>query len=142
MRKLLAPLFSKGRHVSTTSFGWFFVLRCVAAGRRWRRRTLRYRIETVRIEAWLKLVKQTSRADVEAAIELVASQQLIKGYGDTFERGLERFEMIMAAGRDGLGTPGIASHIAELRRAALADEKGVALKAMLRPTAPAGADAA
>jgi indolepyruvate ferredoxin oxidoreductase, beta subunit len=117
----LKPLFAKGRHVETTSLRWFIALSLLAGWRRWRRGTLRYRIEQARIEEWLTLVRTS---DADAAIELVRCQRLIKGYGETFERGLRNYTRIVNHFRVfGLDANGIR----RLREAALADEEGVAL---------------
>ena len=122
---LLGRFFTKGRHVETTSLRWFLTLSILASGRRWRRSTLRYQSEQARIVAWLELVRG---AEPDAALELVRCQRLIKGYGDTFERGLHNFMQIVERYRAG----GLsASGIARLREAALADEKGDALQAAL-----------
>jgi indolepyruvate ferredoxin oxidoreductase beta subunit len=121
----LAPLFRKGRHVETTSLRWFLMLSVLAGWRRWRRGTLRYAHEQARIEDWLALVRS---APPEAALELVKCQRLIKGYGDTFARGLGNYERIVARYRAGGGS---AETIRTLRDAALADEDGVALDAAL-----------
>lgn len=51
-------------------------------------------------------------------------QRLIKGYGDTFERGLGNYERIVERYRKGNLA---AADIARLREAALADEEGQAL---------------
>lgn len=87
---------SKGRHVETTSLRWFIALRLVAKGRAWRRSTLRYAQEQARIEDWLSRAGQAAGVDLALAVEIIRAQRLIKGYGDTFERGLERFAEIMA----------------------------------------------
>ncbi|WP_082746393.1 indolepyruvate oxidoreductase subunit beta family protein [Sphingomonas sp. CCH5-D11] len=117
----LAPMFRKGRHVETTSVRWFIVLWLLAAMRRWRRGTLRYGHEQARIADWLALVHD---AAPDAGLELVKCQRLIKGYGDTFARGLGNYMRITdryrAGGLDAAG-------IRRLREAALADEDGVAL---------------
>jgi len=86
---------------------------------------LRYQTEQARIEAWLDLVRS---AEPDAALELVKCQRLIKGYGDTFERGLHNFTQIVERYRAGGLT---ASGIARLREAALADENGDALQTAL-----------
>ena len=44
-RRLFAPLFRKGRHIQTAHLGGFLVLYAVSGLRRWRRGTLRYRLE-------------------------------------------------------------------------------------------------
>jgi len=95
LRNALEPMFKKGRHVRTTSFTWYLSLRALASMRRIRRTTLRYREEQRRIETWLEAI--ASASDAETATELALSARLIKGYSDTFERGLRQFESIMAA---------------------------------------------
>lgn len=91
----LSPLFKSGRHVETTSLRWFFILRTLAGMRPFRPRSLRYQEEQERIETWLLRVRQAAEADTDLAVELVRCQRLIKGYGDTFERGLGNFQRIM-----------------------------------------------
>lgn len=121
LSRALRPFLSKGRHVETTSLRWFMMLWLVAGWRRWRRASLRYRVEQARIEDWLALA---ARADPALAIEIVRCQRLIKGYGDTFERGLANYTRIIERVRTG----GVsAAEIARLRDAALADEDGAAL---------------
>jgi len=94
---------SKGRHVETTSLRWFIALRLVAMGRGWRRSTLRYAQEQGRIEAWLDRAQKAAETDLALATEIIRAQRLIKGYGDTFERSLERFAAIMAQADAGTG---------------------------------------
>lgn len=117
----LEPLFAKGRHVETTGLRWFLMLSLLAGWRRWRRGTLRYQMEQARIEGWLALIRA---ADADAAIELARCQRLIKGYGETFARGLGNYARIVERWRAG----GLdAAGLRRLREAALADEDGVAL---------------
>ncbi len=124
-KRFFEPLFAKGRHVETTRLPWFLALYALAGWRRWRRGTLRYGIEQARIEEWLALVRS---AEPASALELVKCQRLIKGYGDTFERGLRNFGLVIDRYRQG----GIdAAAIARLREAALADEDGKALATAL-----------
>jgi indolepyruvate ferredoxin oxidoreductase beta subunit len=120
----LHPFFRKGRHVETTSVRWFLMLSMLASLRRWRRKTLRYQMEQARIEEWLDLVRA---AGPETALELVKCQRLIKGYGDTFARGLGNYAKIIERYRAGLDAAGVR----RLREAALADEEGVALNAAI-----------
>lgn len=137
LSRWLAPLFRRGRHVTTTSLRWYLMLRGLAALRPIRRRSLRYRIEQERIERWLGLVADTARADPAAAVELLACQSLIKGYSDTFERSLRSFETVIEAAREKLiGRADAASQIAALRKAALADEEGTALGCAIKGLEP------
>ncbi len=75
-------------------------------------------------------MRQTAETDVTAAVELVACQRLIKGYSDTFERGLGNFERIVAAWPGLAGRPDAGATVRRLREAALADDEGKALDAM------------
>ena len=105
---------------------------------RWRRASLRWQVETARIEAWLADVRAAAqRGDVELAMEIVRCQRLVKGYGDTHARGWRSFETLQSQWR----RPEAISpaRLAALRAAALADEHGQALAAAL--AAPEGAGA-
>ena len=55
---------------------------------------------------------------------MAACQQLVKGYGETFERGLSRYRAIREALTALQGRNDPASAVRELRDAALADEEG------------------
>ncbi|MBS0254610.1 MAG: indolepyruvate oxidoreductase subunit beta family protein [Proteobacteria bacterium] len=123
----LAPLFAKGRRIATTSLAGFLLLRLLAQGRRWRRRTRRYAREEAAIDGWLARIATTLPRNYALARELVRCQRLVKGYGDTHARGSDRFAALMARfDRDGQA-PGYAARLAALRQAALADEEGTAL---------------
>ena len=130
--RLMAPLFAEGRHVETTRLHWFLMLKLVAGLRPWRGATLRFHEEQERLEAWLVLVIATAATDPEAAREIVQCQRMIKGYSDTFERGLRNYAAVVA-GFAGHSGPGGAALIRRLRDAALADEKGEHLAAALSP---------
>lgn len=127
LRRWLEPRFAKGRHVRTTSLRWFLALRLMASLRTIRRSTLRYRDEQARIDAWLALACDAARSDTAAAVEILTCQQLIKGYGDTFERGMRHFDKVMSEIRPLVGRSDVAGRTRELRVAALADEHGKAL---------------
>jgi indolepyruvate ferredoxin oxidoreductase, beta subunit len=60
----------------------------------------------------------------------------VKGYGDTHERGRDRFNELMRVLPDLAGLPDPEKRLAELRKAANADDTGAALRqaiAALRP---------
>jgi indolepyruvate ferredoxin oxidoreductase beta subunit len=120
--------FTGGRQIRTRTLSGFLLLYVLAGLRRWRRGTWRFREENARIEGWLVDVEQLAGARYELAVELVRAQRLIKGYGETHERGWrnfcalrERLE-VLAAREDG------AEQLARLQEAALADEEGGALE--------------
>lgn len=127
INRLAAPFFAKGRHVETTSVRWFIVLRCVAAMRRTRPRSLRFAEEQARIDTWLQLIASVARRDAMLAIEIVRCQSLIKGYGDTFDRGLRNYSTLIGMVPVLTHHEGAAVELRRLREAALADDAGSAL---------------
>jgi indolepyruvate ferredoxin oxidoreductase, beta subunit len=135
--RLLAPWFRRGRHVNTAKLSGFLALYTLAAMRRWRRATLRYRLEQERVDAWLARIRDRA-ADYDLAVEIAECQRLIKGYGDTHERGLRSFTIIMQYIDRERGLPGLAAQVRRLRTAALADEDGRELESALQATATAG----
>jgi indolepyruvate ferredoxin oxidoreductase, beta subunit len=128
-----------GKRVRTRTIGGFLLLYTLAGMKRWRRGTLRYREENARIEDWLGRIARLAPAHYELAVELARAQRLIKGYGETHERGWRSFSSLtsqldtLAARADG------AAVMAKLHAAALADEEGKALAEQLAALA-AGAD--
>lgn len=116
-----------GRRIRTHTVSGFLLLHTVAALKRWRRGTLRYREENGRIEEWLGSIERLAPTHPALAVELARAQRLIKGYGETHERGWRSFSSLTAqldalsARADG------AAVMASLHQAALADEEGAAL---------------
>ncbi len=131
LRRRLEPLFSRGRHVRTTSLRWFLLLRLVASMRIMRRSTIRYAEEQARIERWLAWVREAAATDAGFAVELVRCQRLIKGYSDTFERSLRHFDEVMAASRLFSGRADGASAVVALREAVLSGDPDAALNASI-----------
>jgi indolepyruvate ferredoxin oxidoreductase beta subunit len=132
-RRWFAPLFRKGRHIQTAHIGGFLLLHFVAGLRRWRRGTLRYRVEQQRIGAWLESIKSLAAkpGGYDAAVELAECQRLVKGYSDTHERGLKNYNSVVGAVQRLADRPDLAATIKRLRTAALADEEGKQLRAAL-----------
>jgi indolepyruvate ferredoxin oxidoreductase beta subunit len=126
-RKLVQRLCAEGRVVQTSSLRGYLMLRAVAGLRRWRRSTLRYAAEQQRIEAWLADIRSALH-NPALALEITRCQRLVKGYGDTHERGLRNYALLRAAWAGGA----TADQVARLRTAALADENGHALAAALQ----------
>lgn len=127
MRRALARM-TVGRHIRTSTVRGFLFLRVIAALRRIRRATLRFQVENGRIERWLETIEATARESYSCAVEIARLQRLVKGYGETHERGWRNFEMIMSE------TPALvrradgAALLARLHAAALADEEGAGLQ--------------
>jgi len=120
------------RRLRTDTIGGFLMLYIVAGLRGWRRRTLRYAREWVRIDSWLDTVRAVAVEDPALAAELLANQRLIKGYSETHSRGLDKFTRVMVAAERLRGRPDAAAWVRRLREAALKDEQGYALDEALR----------
>jgi indolepyruvate ferredoxin oxidoreductase beta subunit len=134
--------FTAGRRISTSTISGFAVLRGIAALRRWRRGTLRYEMENQRIAAWLKQIAEIAPRDYELAVELAECQTLVKGYGDTHERGWNSFNRISALVPQFIGTAQSAVRLRGLREAALADDTGSQLERAISQLPAAAAAAA
>ena len=124
--KRLLRRFEKSRTVRTTTVSGFLLMWTLARLRRWRRGTFRYREEQVLIEGWLEQVASSGR-DYDLGLEVAALARLIKGYGETRERGQANFRYIMVALAGLRGTTEPATTVRGLRESALADEDGASL---------------
>ena len=122
----------KGRILQTSSLRGYLQLYALAALRPWRPKSLRYATEQARIQEWLQAIHQCLPGQAELALEIIKTQQLIKGYSDTHQRGWGNFRLLMDA------LPRLRAHerapqsLAMLRQAALADEHGKALQQALQ----------
>ncbi|MBS0376903.1 MAG: indolepyruvate oxidoreductase subunit beta family protein [Proteobacteria bacterium] len=119
--------FTGGRQVRSSSVGGFLLLYVLGGLRRYRRATLRYQEEHARITAWLARVATLARTDYALAVELARAQRLIKGYGDTHERGWRNFCALLGEIEALAGRSDGAQTLQRLQEAALADEEGAAL---------------
>jgi indolepyruvate ferredoxin oxidoreductase beta subunit len=111
---------------SLTGYLRFWVL---AKLKRLRPRGHRYAQEQAAIAAWLALVVEAAHRSAEVAIEVAECARLIKGYGDTWQRGNANYQTIVAqvirpalAGQIALTQA--ADAIASARTAALVDPEG------------------
>ncbi|WP_233830477.1 indolepyruvate oxidoreductase subunit beta family protein [Paraburkholderia sp. ZP32-5] len=131
VHRAIARLTARGRVIPTSSLGGFLLLYLLARWRRGRRTTLRYALETVRIDAWLARVRSVAAIDPALALEIAQCQRLVKGYGDTHARGLKNYETLMAVVDRYVQTlePGT---LRELRDKALVDEQGIQLREYLQ----------
>jgi indolepyruvate ferredoxin oxidoreductase beta subunit len=122
-RRWVERAFTRGRTVRTSALPGFLLLSAVAGLRRWRRGTLRFASEQPRIDEWLADIAAAAARDIVLAIEIARCQRVVKGYGDTHDRGLAKFAALRAAWRQaGAAAP----RLAALRAEALADESGLA----------------
>jgi indolepyruvate ferredoxin oxidoreductase, beta subunit len=120
--------FTGGRRISTTSISGFALLRGIAALRRFRRGSLRYQTENQRIEAWLIRIAEIAPRNHDLAVEFAECQTLVKGYGDTHERGWSSFSQLSSVAPSLISDPEGGARLRALREAALADDNGLQLE--------------
>ncbi len=114
-----------GMHVRTSSISGFAMLRVLALLRRWRPRSARFAREQAAIEAWLAVIRTALASDPVLALETALAARLIKGYGETHERGAASFARVMAIAGDETRTAAArAGAVRTAREAALADPEG------------------
>ena len=104
--------------------------------RRWRPRTQKFHEEQVWLRRWLHLIEVTLARDSAAARELIATAKLVRGYGDTYKRGLTNWDRIASTlvepTLSGAHLPAdLADQILQARIAAEKDPEGSALTATL-----------
>ncbi|MDG1707814.1 MAG: hypothetical protein P8H03_03590, partial [Emcibacteraceae bacterium] len=121
-KKILAPFFTKGRILKPKTITGYLMLRFFANLRDLRRGTLRFHEEHKRINAWLELVNRHASDQTELALEVAKAPKIIKGYGDTHAKGINRFSRIMMV-LDQDTKPDL---VRELKDAALLNDKGLA----------------
>jgi indolepyruvate ferredoxin oxidoreductase beta subunit len=134
-RRFVARRFAKGRFLRTTTLPGFVTLWALGQLRGYRRRTLRYHAEMADIDAWLARIERIAAEDYALACEVAEAARVLKGYSETYERGRRSFEALMDAGDRLAGKPDAAASLRRLREAALKDEDGCALTAVMKDLA-------
>ncbi|MFL6796683.1 MAG: indolepyruvate oxidoreductase subunit beta family protein [Xanthobacteraceae bacterium] len=127
-RGLVEHFTRKGKVVRTTSISGFVLLWLVARLKPLRPRSLRFIEEQAGLAAWLALVTQTAASDYALAFEVARMRGLIKGYGETNERGRAKFvtlRTLLPRLREHSDAAGL---LAKLIKTAQADESGAALE--------------
>jgi indolepyruvate ferredoxin oxidoreductase beta subunit len=118
-----------GLRIKTSTVTGFLLVWLLARLKFLRRTSFGYQQTQISIEQWLDDVCRAAPVDLELALEVARCAQLIKGYGDTFERGAANLARI----RDAVIQPALAGHmptpravdaLANARLAALADPDG------------------
>jgi indolepyruvate ferredoxin oxidoreductase, beta subunit len=125
-----------GMHIKTHAVTGYLRLRTLAALWRYRRRTHRFRTEQREIDTWLAAIADAAALSPHLALEIVECADLIKGYGDTWKRGMANYRAIFervvrpALARR-LPVAVAADAVANARAASLADPEGTGLGATL-----------
>ncbi|MBU4610914.1 indolepyruvate oxidoreductase subunit beta family protein [Achromobacter sp. GG226] len=128
-----------GLHVRTSSVSGFALLCALRSLRPLRPRTSRFAAEQAMIDRWLGAVQAALARSPALALELALCGNLVKGYGDTSERGHRNLTAILedAEQRTGDAPDMLAQRVATARKAALADPEGRSLAGALdRPPPP------
>jgi indolepyruvate ferredoxin oxidoreductase beta subunit len=121
-----------GMEVNSTSVSGYLRFLMLAKLRPLRPFGHRYTQEQQQIESWLTLIREGARLSAELAFEVAECARLIKGYGDTYARGLASYRTI----EDRVVRPALAGQIpaeraadavASARTAALLDPEGESL---------------
>ncbi len=136
LRNGLGIFFKKGRRIPVTKLRGFLLLSFMASLKFLRRASYRFKTEEMRIDDWITNIEITARGDYALACEVAGLQRLIKGYGETHERGLANYARLWALLDEVKQTPAPAQTLALLKTAALSDEEGVALSAAIRSLQP------
>jgi len=133
-RSGLANKLNVGMHIKTTSISGFFLLRLLAWLRPFRPLTSRWHEEQALIGRWLAAIATAAKRDAGLALEIALCGRLIKGYGDTHERGKGNFLRILDTLVEGDAVSDGRARIDAIRKAreaALADPEGRKLELSL-----------
>ena len=131
-RGLVAKLAGQGRIIETSHLGGFLQLYAIASLRPLRPRSHRFQHEQTQINTWLGEISALMKEDYELAMQYAECPRLLKGYGETYERGRKNFEIIVGALPQLRGRADAAAKFESLTKAALADDSGAALSDVMK----------
>lgn len=124
-------LFTGSKRVRSDSLRGFLSLYVLSALRRWRRKLLRHEIEAEHTRRWLANVTRSAGDDYDLAVEIARCRRLIKGYSDTHERSISKFDQVMQGIELVRARGDAADWACRLHEAALQDSEGTALAGAL-----------
>jgi indolepyruvate ferredoxin oxidoreductase beta subunit len=135
-RRFVERFTRRGMVLKTSTIRGFLMLFVVASLKGMRRRSLRFAGEQEFLQEWLRRIETAAATNYALAAEIAATRTLVKGYSDTHERGRARYDALMQMLPQIMETPDPAATLARLRKAALADDTGVALSAAIKEIRP------
>jgi indolepyruvate ferredoxin oxidoreductase, beta subunit len=135
-RRFLERFTRKGMVLKTSTIRGFLMLYLVASLKGTRRRSLRFANEQAFLQAWLRTIQSIAATHYALAAEIATTRTLVKGYSDTHERGRARYDLLMQMLPQIMETADPAATLARLRKAALADDTGVALSVAIKDVRP------
>ena len=86
-----------------------------------RRHSLRFRQEHAKIGDWLEQIPTLAKTNSALAVEVAQCPGLVKGYGETHERGSRKFDDVMRVVPELASRDDAAPRLRALREAALAE---------------------
>lgn len=127
-----------GLHMRTDTVIGFAMLCGLRSLRPLRPRTSRFAAEQTMIDRWLGAVRDALARSTELAFELALCGNLVKGYGETSERGHRNLSAVLLdiEQHAALDTPALIQRVRSARLAALADPEGRQLAGALGLPAP------
>ena len=128
---LTQKLLNKGRRIRTDGMVGFGLLWLVAGARRYRRKLLRHRYESTHLDQLIAASHKALPQNYALAVEILNCQRLIKGYADTHNRGMSKFQRIIESDLILPDRPDSAQWCRKLRELALLDEQGEQLDTLL-----------
>lgn len=131
--RLLRRFLGKGRQVQTSSLSGFLLLYLISSLKRFRRSSYRYSIEGSRIAQWRSTILENAATNYDLAVEIAECQRLIKGYGDTHEKGLQSFNRIIDEVARIRHQPNASADIRMMRESALNALSGDSPKSSKQP---------
>ena len=114
--------FERDVTLTSTSVTGYLLLRFLVSLRVLRPRSLRYTEEHRWLTQWHAAVVEAAGRDTALAVELAECQSLVRGYGETLERGHARLQQLLSL--RSRGARYTAAHVRELRLAAEQDADG------------------
>jgi len=88
------PFEGRGMKINSLSVTGFLILKFLSFFRFIRKSSFRYQEEQKSIEEWLNVVNKSIKVSVGFAEGLADMPQILKGYGDTWERGKLKYDKI------------------------------------------------
>ncbi|MGJ3507870.1 indolepyruvate oxidoreductase subunit beta family protein [Enemella sp. A6] len=132
----------KGIVINTTSVAGYATLVALAKMRPMRPTTMRFKRVQREVDEWLDLALRLGRQNPDLAREVIQCAQVVKGYGDTHERGMRSFVTLQQTARRYADRPDAAELIARLRQVALAEGGPESLETAVAELAGEGVDGA
>lgn len=125
--------FHVGIHLRSDTIFGYLALRFLARMRVVRRRSWRFAYEEALTGRWFAAVKSAARVNYDFALEVAESADLVKGYSDTYRRGVRNFTLLFDKVVDPALVRGTnyAAQVRAARKAALSDPEGDALDTYL-----------